>query len=81
MMIGFCGGVGSSVGCCLLFAALCGLEIYCLYWYLLLLHSGGPEMNVFLMCCLSDMDGIGKRGVFIVGCGHVCDGIILCVES
>ena len=67
-MIGLCDGLGSSGGHCLLLtAALCGLEMHCLYWYLLLVHCGGPEMSVFLMCC--------KRGVqLVVG---VCEMLLL----
>ena len=71
MVTGLCGGLGSSgEHCLLLIAALCGLEMYCIYWYLLLLHHGCPEMSVFLMCCLPGADGACKSGTW-VGCGCV----------
>ena len=52
MVVGLCVGLGSSSGQCLwLIGAFCGLEMYELCWYLLLLHCGGPEMNVLFICC------------------------------
>ena len=71
VMIGLFGGLGRSGRHCLLLIALCGLEMYCLCWYLLLLHGGGPEMSVFLMCCLVGAGDVGNRGVLWVGCGCV----------
>ena len=44
----------------------------------MLLHVGGPERSVFLICCLAGAGGVGKRGVFWIGWGNVCDGTVLC---
>ena len=35
-------------------------------------------MNAFLVCCLAGVGGIGKRGVFWVGCGDVQGGTSFC---
>ena len=78
--IGLCGGIGSSGRHCLLLIALYGSEMCCLYWYLLLLHDGGPEMSVCLMYCLAGAGGVGERGVLWVGWGCACDGNDLCVN-
>ena len=51
----------------------CGLEIYGLYWNLLLLCCGGPEMSVLFVCCQAGMGGVGNNGVSLV-CGYGCAG-------
>ena len=57
---------------------MCSLKVLFIL-VLVLLHGDGPEMNVFLMCCLVDADGVGKRGVLLVGCGYVHTGTGFCI--
>ena len=37
-------------------------------------------MSVFLICCLSGAGSVGKRGVCLVGCGSVHNGISFCTD-
>ena len=46
----WCDG-SSGCHCLWLTSAFCGLGKYGLCWYLMLLHCGGPEMSVLVLCC------------------------------
>ena len=57
--------------CVVLKCVVCnGMDCYCMVVVL--------EWVFFLICCLAGAGGVGKRGVFQVGCRHVYDGTVLC---
>ena len=41
---------------------------------------GGPEIYCLLICGIIGAGGVGSRGVYLVTCGHMCDGIFLGID-